>query len=121
MAMVAQGEVNVVRNSINEDRAKDGLAKVTAALTEATELGAKIKSQLELIPEKNGKKDRLGTNVENYITEMQTSVDTEIVTPLEEVINSEAKIMKEARRLDDQDYNRRKIAAEKNKPVALVQ
>ena len=117
MAMVSRDTTNVFRMTVNEDKAKEGIKLISSALTETTELSTKIKSQLELIPQKNGVKDQLGENVENYIKEIGDKVDSDIAEPLEGLLNSESSILAKARKLDDADYNRRKIAAEKNKPI----
>ena len=123
MTMVAQeasGAV-VLRKTVNEDKAKDGLAKIVSALTEASELEEKIKSQLELIPQKNGTRDQLGENVEQYITEIDEKVDSNIVQQLETIVNSEATILVKAKKLDDEDYNRRKRQAEKRANAIMEQ
>lgn len=90
--------------------AEKAINTVKNVLSVANEVLSDLSEQIQWIPDDYGQKDQLGENVEETITEMDKTIEDEIITPLQEIVDASSRILEEARRLDklNENYQQRK-------------
>ena len=94
-------------------RAESALNTISKVSGSASDVLSKIKAQANLIPQNGGTKDELGQNVEAVINDMANTLNSSVITPLNNITNSRGTILAKAQQKDDEERRRLLLLAKR--------